>query len=112
MAGVDLVRIRELRQPLQRVKEAFGAFARLDGQVGSRRVADEERVAGENEPVVDDEGAVLRPVAGRVDHADRHGTGRQLLAVLERLEGNSGSASGWTEIGTPCSSANRPCPET
>src|SRR6478672_10996442 len=86
MSGVDLVRIGELLQSLERVKEPFRAFARLDGQVGSRSVADEEGVARENEPIVHGESAVLRPVAGRVDHAYGHGTDRQLLAVLQRLE--------------------------
>ena len=56
------------------MKEPFRAFARLDGQVGSRSVADEEGVAGEHEPIVHDEGAVLRPVARRVEHKDGHGT--------------------------------------
>ena len=69
------------------MKEPFRAFARLDRQVGSRSVADEEGVARENEPIVHDEGAVLRPVAGRVDHAYGHGTDLQLLAVLQRLGG-------------------------
>src|SRR5881397_3268759 len=69
------------------MKEALRAFARLDGQVRSCGVADEERIAGENELVVHDEGAVLRSVAGCVDHVYRHGTGRQLLAVRQRLEG-------------------------
>ena len=45
---------------------------------------------GENEPVVHDECAVLRPVTGRVDHPYRHGTGRELLAVVQRLEGKLG----------------------
>jgi len=58
------------------VKEAFRAFTRLDGQVGSRGIADEERVAAENEPVVNDECAVLRSVTRRVNHAYRDGSSR------------------------------------
>src|SRR5262249_56177372 len=48
VAGIDLVSVRELRQALQRVEEALGSFARIDCKVGPRRVADEERVAGED----------------------------------------------------------------
>ena len=42
MPRVDLVRIGQLRQPLQRVEEPFRAFARVDGQIGSCGVADNE----------------------------------------------------------------------
>ncbi len=72
------------------MKEPFRAFARLDREVGSRGVADEQGVTGENELVIDDECAVLRPVTGRVDHPYRHGTGREFLAVVQRLEGKLG----------------------
>ena len=48
---------------LERMEEILGALARGDREVGSCRVADEERVAGQHERVVDDERAVLGPVA-------------------------------------------------
>ena len=44
-------------------KRSSRAFARRDREVGPRGVADEQRVAGEHELAVDDERAVLRPVA-------------------------------------------------
>ena len=40
----------ELEQPVERVEEPLGAFARADREVGARGVADEQRVAGEHEP--------------------------------------------------------------
>ena len=86
MSGIHLVGVGKLGESLQRVKEAFCPFARLDGEVGTRGVADEEGVAGEDEPLVDDEGAVLGPVARRMDDAQRHRSDFQLLTVLERIE--------------------------
>src|ERR671925_288145 len=63
------------------------------GQVGAGCVADQQRVAGDQEPrlvatraVEDLEAAVLRPVAGRVDDADRRVAEGELLSVLERVE--------------------------
>ena len=72
VSGIHLVGVGKLGESLQRVKEAFCPFARLDREVGTRGVADEEGVAGEDEPLVDDEGAVLGPVARCMDHAQRH----------------------------------------
>jgi len=85
VAGVDLGRIRQLEQTLQRVVQARGPFTRLDREVGPRRVADQQRVAGE-QVLLHEEAAVLRAVAGRVQHADRDRADLQLLAVLERVE--------------------------
>ncbi len=70
----------------QRLEQVLCAFARGDRQVGSCRVTDEQRVAGEHELVVDEEGAVLRPVTGRVQDGDAHRAHLDDLAVLERLE--------------------------
>ena len=36
----------------------------------SRRITDEHRVAGQRDALVDDERAVLRPVARRMEHGD------------------------------------------
>ena len=40
--GIDLVQVRKLRQSLQRMEEALGALACVDGEVGACRIADEE----------------------------------------------------------------------
>ena len=92
MAGVDLDAVAELDEPAQRVEETLGALARLDREVGPRGVADEERVAGEDDPrigpareVADREAAVLGPVPGRVDAAQDDVAERDLVAVLERV---------------------------
>ena len=50
VARVDLDAVSELDEPAQRVEEALRALARLDREVGPRGVADEERVAGEDDP--------------------------------------------------------------
>src|SRR3954468_4295205 len=74
------------------MEEAFRARTRLDREVGSRSVADEERVAGEHQPrliaavaVADGERAMLRPVAGRVNRPDRDRAYVQAGAVFQRL---------------------------
>ena len=92
MTGVDLDAVGQLREPAQRVEEPLRAGARLDREVGTRGVADEERVAGEDEPrlvapvaVADGERAVLRPVAGRVDRPDGDRADVHDGAVVERL---------------------------
>ena len=91
VAGEHLDAVRQLEQPPEGVEEPLGAFDRADGEVGPGRVADEERVAREDEPrlvgarrVDDGEAAVLGPVTRRVDHAHRDGADRELVAVLER----------------------------
>ena len=73
MPGVDLHTVRKLRQPLQRVEQPFCALSRVDGEIRSRSVADEQRIPGQRDPLVDDEGAVLRPVTRCVDDANRDG---------------------------------------
>ena len=50
MPGEDLDAVGELEKPAQRVEEALGALGRADREIGSRRVAYEERVAGQDEP--------------------------------------------------------------
>ena len=94
MAGVDLVRVGELRQPLQGVKEAFGAFPRLDGQVRPRRIADEERVAGEYEAVVDDYAQMVHGLTERFyTRVSRYTTSAFMrLKLGQALEGRGLSA--------------------
>ena len=72
MSGVDLVRVGELGQALQRVEQAFRTFARVHREIWPSGVADEERVAGQHEALVDDERAVLGAVTWRVEHAHGH----------------------------------------
>ena len=57
-----------------------------DREVRARSVPDEQRVAGEGDPFVDDEGAVLGPVPRRVEHPHAGVADRKLIAVGERLE--------------------------
>ena len=67
------------------MEEGLGALARIDRQVGARGIADEHRVPGQGEPLVDHEGAVLGTVAGRVQHTDARRADLEHLAVGERL---------------------------
>ena len=92
MAGEDLDAVAELDEPAQAVEEAFGSLVRLDREVRPARVADEERVAGEDEPrlvaaraVGHREAAVLGAVARRVDRAQDDRADLDLRPVLERL---------------------------
>ena len=94
VAGPDLDLVGQREQPLvQRAEDAGGALARLDRQVGTGDVADEERVAAQHGDrvaaalgVAQQEGGVLGPVAGRVDRLDRHRLAQlQRPAVGERL---------------------------
>ncbi len=89
MARVHLDAVAELDEAPERVKEALGALACLDGEVGPGGVSDEQRVPGEDEPrlvaarVVDHgEAAVLRTVSRRVDAAQDDVAERDLVAVL------------------------------
>ena len=84
VAGIDLDVVRQLGEPPQRGEQVLGALARVDGEVGPRRVADQQRVAGQ-QVALDEEAAVLGPVAGRVQHLDRERADDQLVAVRERL---------------------------
>jgi hypothetical protein len=93
VAGPDLDLVVQLKQPVvQGVEHLRGAFARLDRQVWTGDVADEERVAGEERPgsapaarVGEQEAGVLGAVAGGVDRLDRQVAQGQLPAVAERL---------------------------
>ena len=93
MARIDLDAVVQLEQPVQAVKEPFGALVGLDGEVWASRVADEQRVAGQEQPglvgarpVRDGEAAVLRAMAGRVDDAQADVADDDLVAVRDRLE--------------------------
>ena len=93
MAGVDLDTVVQLQQPLKAVVEAACPIRRLRGEVRACRVADEEGIARQRQPrlvaasAVDDlERAVLRSMAGRVQHANGDRAELDLLAVLERVE--------------------------
>ena len=86
VAGINLHAVRELEQPLQAHGRSALRLRCRRGQVGARRVADEQRVARDQEPglvaaraVDDGEATVLRPVARRVHDADRDLTERELL---------------------------------
>ena len=86
VSRIDLVGVRKLRQALKGVEESLRSRSRLDREVGSSGVADEQRVPGQHEAFVDDEGAMLGSVAGCVDHAHARGTRLEHLTVLERGE--------------------------
>ena len=88
--GPDLDAVGQRQELLvQRVEDRARALLLVDGQVGPRDVADEQRVAGEHRPrlaaagrVDQREGGVLGPVAGRVHRAHAHGA--QLRAPSRR----------------------------
>ena len=67
MAGEDLDPVRQLEQAAERVEEASAPSVRADREIRSSRVADEERVAREDEPglvgarAVDDREAACAP---------------------------------------------------
>ena len=92
MAGEHLDAVGELEQPVQRVVEPLGALGCAHREVGPGGVADEERVARQHEPgltaargVDHGEAAVLGPVAGRVDHAQRDRADLDRVAVDHRI---------------------------
>ena len=92
MPRVDLDTVGELEQPSERMEQALGALLSADREIGSRGVADEERVAGEHEPrlvgarVVDHgDAAMLGPVPRRVDAAERDVPDAELVAVVPEL---------------------------
>ena len=93
VAWEELDSVRQLEQAPQAVEEALGALFGLDREIRPRGIADEQRVAGQDEPglvrartVDHGEGAVLRPVPRRMDDAQRHLSHLDLRSVLERLE--------------------------
>ncbi len=101
MAREDLDAVAELHEPLQGVKEAFGADRGLDREVGSRCIAHEERVAGEHEPwlvearaVADGERAMLGAVPRGVDRPQRDIAELDLRTFSQRivLEARAGLA--------------------
>ena len=77
--------VGQLGEPLQRREEVGRALARVHREVRSRGVADQERVAGQ-EMALDEIAAVLGPVAGCVQDADRERSDPELLAVLDGVE--------------------------
>ena len=83
--GVDLGVARQLDQALQRAVEILRALARLDRQVGPSSVADQERIAGQ-EVALDEVAAVLGPVAGCVQDANRERADLDILSVLDGIE--------------------------
>ena len=86
MPGIHDDRLGQVREAANRAVKVGSALAGVDRQIGPRRVAHEERVAGQDEPVVEHERAVLGPVAGRVHDADRDAADVHRHAVLEGLE--------------------------
>ena len=92
VAGEDLDAVGKLEEPPEGVEEALGALGRPDSEIRPRGVADEERVAGQDEPrlvgarrVDHGETAVLRPVPRRVDAAKDDGPDLELVPVRERI---------------------------
>jgi hypothetical protein len=92
--GPDLGLLGQLQEALvQGAEDVGGALARLDREVGTGDVADEEAVAGQRCPgvvaagrVTQEKGGVLGPVAGRVDRLDRRALAQlQGPAVAEGL---------------------------
>ena len=92
MAGEHLDAVGELEQAVQRVVEPLGALGGTHREVGPGGVADEERVARQHEPrltaargVDHGQAAVLGPVTGGVDHAQRDGADLDRVAVDHRI---------------------------
>ena len=92
MAGEDLDAVAELDEPAQAVEEALRSLPCLDREIRPARVADEERVAGEDEPrlvaagAVDHrEAAVLGAVTRRMDRAQDDRADLDFRPVVERL---------------------------
>ena len=94
MTGEDLDAVRQLEQAAERVEEALRAFRRADREIRPSRVADEERVAGEDEPglvgarAVDHcQAGVLRAMSGRMDRPQDDLAQLELEAVGQRVVG-------------------------
>ena len=92
VAWEDLDAVGELEQSLKTRVELAGPVDGLDRQVRPGGVADEERVAREDEPrlfgpgpVDDCKATVLGAVAGSVDHPEGDVAQHHLLPVLERI---------------------------
>ena len=76
--------VGQFQQAMEAVEEPFGTVACVDGEVGPRRGAHEQRIAGQ-QGVAGEEAAVLRPVAGRVQRPDRDRADGDLVSILERI---------------------------
>ena len=50
MAGVDLDSVAELNQTSERVEEALRPLARVDSEIRTCGIADEQRVSRQDEP--------------------------------------------------------------
>ena len=93
MARPYLAGVRQRQQLLvQGAEDRARALVLVDGEVGPRDVADEQRVAGQHRPrlvaalgVDQRERRVLGPVPGRVQRAHPHAAELELPAVVERL---------------------------
>ena len=92
MAGEDLDPVGQLQKTLQALVELTRSVDRRDRQVRPGGVADEERIACEDEPglfgpaAIDDrEAAVLGAMARGVEHPQRDVAEHDLLSVLERV---------------------------
>src|SRR5438105_201275 len=85
MAGIDLVRVGQLEEPVQAMEEALRTLSRGNGEIRPRDAAHEERIAREDR-VADDEAAVLWTVSRRVQDADPERADLDLAAVGQRLE--------------------------
>ena len=90
--GKDLDAVRQLEQPPQREEEVLGSLLRADREIGARRIADEERVARQDEPrlvgaraVDHGDACVLRTVSGCVDRTQHDGSEDDLGAVDQRI---------------------------
>jgi hypothetical protein len=90
--GPGLREVVELEQPPDGAEELARALLLLDGQVGPRDVADEERVAGEDEPrlagaarVLHEVGEVLGAVARRREGPDLDVADPHHVCVPQRL---------------------------
>ena len=117
--GVYLHAVSELDEPSQRVEQPLGALTGVDGEIRPSGVADEERVAGEDDPRIGPrEGRSRRgssaPAGGRACgcSAERPHPPRSRRRPPSDRAGTRPSAAGWMLTGTSCSSASRPWPET
>ena len=78
--------VGKLFEPPQAVEEPLGALRGPDREVRPGGVADEERVTGEQQLLVDEERAVLGPVPRRVQHAHRDLADVQHVSVHHGVE--------------------------
>ena len=84
---------------MQRVVEALGSLAAADREIGTRDIADEQRVAGQEDPgivaaleVGDRDAAVLGAMARRVQDVERDLSEHDAIAVDDRPERVGGPA--------------------